>query len=92
MPDSPVPISLALLRIFIYTTCCVVALLPQQLLEFRYFIIPYLLFRVHIPQGTKPGLLAELMLYGTVNTATVWLFLYRPFHWPNSDNEQRFMW
>ena len=79
-------------RIFLYAVCCTVALLPQQLLEFRYFILPYLLFRVHIPQGVWPSLVAELLLYVAVNGATVWLFLYRPFHWPDSDSEQRFMW
>ncbi len=45
--------------------------------------------------GGRPyflGLLAELCCYGAVNVLTILLFLYKPFHWPDSSDWQRFMW
>ena len=81
-----------LYRILLYCVCCMVTLVPQKLLEFRYFILPYLLLRLHMPQGSRLSLVAELLLYSAVNGLTIWLFLYRPFHWPDSQNQQRFMW
>ena len=80
------------LWVLLYCVCCFVALVPQSLLEFRYFIIPYLLLRLHLPQGTMLSLVAEFGTHTALNVITIWLFLYRPFHWPSSAAEQRFMW
>lgn len=80
------------LWVLLYCVCCFVALVPQSLLEFRYFIIPYLLLRLHLPQGTMLSLVAEFGLHTALNVVTMYLFLYRPFHWPDSAAEQRFMW
>ena len=84
-------------RILLYFICCFTALVPQQLIEFRYYIIPYLIFRIYIP---KPhdwrlflSLCSELLLYTSINTVTIYLFLYRPFRWDNTPGQmQRFMW
>ena len=80
------------LWVLLYCVCCVVALVPQSLLEFRYFIIPYLLLRLHLPHETKLSLVAEFGLYTALNVLTIYLFLYRPFLWPGSTAKQRFMW
>ena len=72
--------------------CSFVTLVPQKLLEFRYFIIPYILFRLHIKTATYPELLIEFLVYIFVNTVTLYLFLYHPFYWPLDDSVQRFMW
>uniref|UniRef100_A0A0E9X1D1 Dol-P-Glc:Glc(2)Man(9)GlcNAc(2)-PP-Dol alpha-1,2-glucosyltransferase n=1 Tax=Anguilla anguilla TaxID=7936 RepID=A0A0E9X1D1_ANGAN len=72
--------------------CLTAATVPQKLLEFRYFILPYLLYRVHIPLPSTPRLLAEFGLYTLVNAATLYIFISKTFHWPDSTDVQRFMW
>ncbi|XP_056434295.1 dol-P-Glc:Glc(2)Man(9)GlcNAc(2)-PP-Dol alpha-1,2-glucosyltransferase [Gadus macrocephalus] len=72
--------------------CVLAATVPQRLLEFRYFIVPYLVFRLHMPLPSLPRLLLELALHAAVNAATLYLFLARPFLWPGSEDTQRFMW
>ena len=83
---------LLLFRILLYLVSCSTALIPQALLEFRYYIIAYLLFRLHSPAPSLLGAMAELATYTVINIITIYLFLYRPFLWPDSDELQRFMW
>lgn len=80
------------LRIVLFSVCCGVALVPQALLEFRYYTVPFLFLRLHLAPHTPLAAVAELVLYSSVNMVTLWLFLYRPFLWPNEENWQRFMW
>ena len=85
--------------------CLVVAVVPQLLLEFRYFILPYIFFR--LPTPLVPTKLSRLQVRPTsvrclavetammvvVNLATLALFLYRPFTWESEPGVlQRFMW
>ncbi|XP_075455885.1 dol-P-Glc:Glc(2)Man(9)GlcNAc(2)-PP-Dol alpha-1,2-glucosyltransferase [Ascaphus truei] len=75
-----------------FLVCLLVATVPQKLLEFRYFILPYLIFRLNISIPSQTKLLLELALYLTVNALTFHLFLNATFHWPDSEETQRFMW
>ncbi|KAG9335889.1 hypothetical protein JZ751_003546 [Albula glossodonta] len=75
-----------------FLACLTAATVPQKLLEFRYFILPYLLYRVHIPLPSVSRLLLELGLYTAVNIATLYIFINKTFHWPDSTEIQRFMW
>ncbi|XP_066283138.1 dol-P-Glc:Glc(2)Man(9)GlcNAc(2)-PP-Dol alpha-1,2-glucosyltransferase-like [Branchiostoma lanceolatum] len=76
----------------VFFVCVLVATVPQKLLEFRYFIVPYLLYRVHVRVTCYYRLLAELVLYTAVNAVTVYLFVAKPFLWPDSSEQQHFMW
>ncbi|XP_028305737.1 dol-P-Glc:Glc(2)Man(9)GlcNAc(2)-PP-Dol alpha-1,2-glucosyltransferase [Gouania willdenowi] len=75
-----------------FLVCLLVATVPQKLLEFRYFIVPYLMYRLHMPLPSVPRLVAEFLLYTAVNAVTIYMFVWRPFHWPNSTATHRFMW
>ncbi|KAG5267959.1 hypothetical protein AALO_G00227850 [Alosa alosa] len=75
-----------------FSACLLASTVPQKLLEFRYFIMPYLLYRLHLPLAPTRRLLLELGLYTAVNAATIYVFLHRPFQWPDSTAVQRFMW
>ncbi|KAM6986518.1 dol-P-Glc:Glc(2)Man(9)GlcNAc(2)-PP-Dol alpha-1,2-glucosyltransferase [Aplochiton taeniatus] len=75
-----------------FLACLMAATVPQKLLEFRYFIVPYLLYRVHMPLPSLNRLLLEFLLYSVVNAATLYIFVNKTFHWPNSTDVQRFMW
>lgn len=84
-------------RIMLYLICCFTVLVPQQLIEFRYYIIPFLIFRIHIPKShdwrLTASLCCELSLYSAINILTIYLFLYQPFQWPHLPGQtQRFMW
>ncbi|XP_067420508.1 dol-P-Glc:Glc(2)Man(9)GlcNAc(2)-PP-Dol alpha-1,2-glucosyltransferase [Emydura macquarii macquarii] len=76
----------------IYFVCVFAVTVPQKLLEFRYFILPFLIYRLNIPVPPISRLLVELMFYIVVNAVTFHLFLNRTFQWPNSEEIQRFMW
>ncbi len=70
-----------------------VALAPQLLLEFRYFIVPYLLYRLHVRPTSWWKLWAETALYAAVNAFTVLLFVFKPFRWEHDpSNVQRIIW
>lgn len=73
--------------------CCVcISVVPQKLLEFRYFIIPYLILRLNMNIQSWCQILGEFVLYVAVNIVVFYLFLYRPFKWEGSEEIQRFIW
>lgn len=89
------------------TCCCAaVSVVLQELIECRYFIVPFVLVRLELhslawpekpsAQRLKSALwptLCELVLYLAVDAGTLYLFLYRPFRWTNDPKRlQRFMW
>ncbi|ORX88362.1 hypothetical protein K493DRAFT_236820 [Basidiobolus meristosporus CBS 931.73] len=78
----------------LYVVSISLALVPSPLLEFRYFILPFLMIRIHASPKREPitRLLLELTIYVVVNSLTFYMFLYRPFTWPNVEELQRFMW
>lgn len=76
----------------IFGICIVAATIPQKLLEFRYFILPYIIFRLNIKEGSWLQLSAEMLLSIFINCTAVYLFVNKPFKWENSMELQRFMW
>lgn len=84
-----------------YAIALLITLVPSPLIEPRYFLVPYMLLRLHIrPVVEESGvwsmrLIGEGSLYGVVNAMTLGMFLYRP--WQSRPGEwegvwQRFMW
>lgn len=48
-----------------------------------------------VDEARKPSFIAclmELVWYALINGVTLYLFLYRPFRWPDLEDWQRFMW
>ena len=76
----------------VYFICLVLSLVPQQLLEFRYFIIPYVIYRLNLRYGSYVAIFHEILLYVFVNAATVYLFGEHPFVWQDQKELMRFMW
>ena len=71
----------------------VLNLTPQLLLEFRYFIIPYLIYRLQVRPVSWWQLVLENLLYLSVNFATIYLFIDKPFRWDHEPEDlQRFIW
>lgn len=72
--------------------CIFVSTVPQKLLEFRYFIIPYIMVRIQFKIKSELLPYFELILYTAVNYITMYLFLHHTFSWETSNAVQRFMW
>lgn len=76
-----------------FSVCLCAALIPQKLIEFRYFIIPYYIYRLNLNQTSIKEVLVELIFNALVNAATIYIFFNKTFYWPdNSVEVQRFMW
>lgn len=76
---------------FIFATSA--CLLPVHLLEPRYFIIPYVLWRLHARKTSFKWLLMELFWNILICGVTFYLFVFKPFEWAHEPGvKQRFMW
>jgi len=84
-----------------YMVALGLTLIPSPLLEPRYFLVPYVMLRLHIRPVVEETscwsirLAIEGCFYGLVNLATIAVFLFRPFWdaqglWDGA--WQRFMW
>lgn len=72
--------------------CIFVATVPQKLLEFRYFIIPYILLRIQFKVKSTWIPFLEFLLYSVINYVVMALFLHYTFMWEDNKEIQRFMW
>ncbi|KAJ3415914.1 glucosyltransferase [Chytridiales sp. JEL 0842] len=80
------------LWILMFVICTAATLVPSPLLEFRYFVIPFFLYRLHLAQPTTNALMWEAVLHILVNAVAFGLFVGKPFRWSHVPDEiQRFM-
>jgi alpha-1,2-glucosyltransferase len=75
------------------------SLITAPLVEPRYFIIPWVIWRLHIPSQAKEKrgydwrLWAETAWFLVINGVTGYVFLYKGFEWKQEPGMvQRFMW
>lgn len=78
--------------ILIYGACTFVSIALQQLIELRYFIIPFLVLRLHMAAVKSRWILLELICYCVMNAAVFYLFATKEIHWQNYDYVQRLIW
>ncbi|XP_033744747.1 putative Dol-P-Glc:Glc(2)Man(9)GlcNAc(2)-PP-Dol alpha-1,2-glucosyltransferase [Pecten maximus] len=76
----------------VFFICLLLSTVPQKLMEFRYFIIPYLILRLNMINESLVHTMMEFVLYAVINAGTIYMFGERPFVWENSNDVQRFMW
>jgi alpha-1,2-glucosyltransferase len=89
--------------VWIMTTLLSVATAP--LVEPRYFIIPWIMWRLRVPYLLRSGsyeprkkasydvrIILETLWLLFINVITGYVFLYRGFSWPNESGVQRFLW
>ncbi|VDO40128.1 unnamed protein product [Onchocerca flexuosa] len=78
---------------FLYILGTATVLVPAHLLEPRYFIVPYIFWRLSYPERRIPIIILELIYELFINTVVLHMFLYRPFEWLHEPGvKQRFMW
>ena len=75
-----------------YIVCVFASLVPHSLLEFRYFIIPFYILRLNIRPPCAKLLVIEMLMYMSINAATIFMFAKRPIYWSDVNTPQRFMW
>ncbi|XP_071448326.1 dol-P-Glc:Glc(2)Man(9)GlcNAc(2)-PP-Dol alpha-1,2-glucosyltransferase [Hetaerina americana] len=75
-----------------FYACFFLSLVFQKLLEFRYFILPFLIIRLNMKVESRWQLLLEFLIFLCSNAYTINLFLTRTFSWADSPDVQRFMW
>ena len=77
------------------TTGVMICWYAVELLELRYFVLPFLLYTLHSPAFAmavqRGSLRLPLVCNILVNAGTLGLFLFRPFTWPDG-SVARFMW
>lgn len=85
--------------LFAITTA--LSLITAPLVEPRYFIIPWVIWRLHVPSARTPdvrkiekvALWMEFFWFLVVIAATCAIFLFGPFEWESEPGRwQRFMW
>lgn len=69
------------------------SLITAPLVEPRYFIVPWVLWRLQVQPTSSVVLSLETAWYGLINAITGFMFLYRSFGWEQEPGaRQRFMW
>ena len=76
----------------LFVICVAAVLVPQKLLEFRYFILPYIFFRLHVREQRLQVILLEILFYVLVNAFTIIVFLKKTFNWDDLAEPQRIIW
>jgi len=77
----------------IYFTSLCLVLIPTPLIEFRYFILPFLFYRLHVDVPSSKVLIFQLIGFVGLNLLTLYVFVFRHFTWSDHPDElQRFMW
>ena len=66
-------------------------LVPAHLLEPRYFTVPFYLVFLHMRTPSARTLAAVALLWAAADAVTLYLFLARPFAWPDG-TVARFIW
>lgn len=76
----------------VFAVCATAALALQQLIELRYFIMPFLYVRLLATPPSSKWLLLELIFYVAVNGAAFYLFATKEIRWHDNDAVQRLIW
>ncbi|VDN27582.1 unnamed protein product [Gongylonema pulchrum] len=79
--------------VLLYILGTVAVVVPVHLVEPRYFITSYVIWRLSYVDRPLTVLLLELLYEAIVNVFVLYLFLAKPFEWPHEPGvKQRFMW
>jgi alpha-1,2-glucosyltransferase len=78
-------------RLLLFLFCTILVTVPNGLLEFRYFIIPYIFLRLNAETSLESSLL-ELLQQLFIISSMHYLFTHKTFHWADSPELQRIMW
>lgn len=78
--------------LFCFTVCLFTAVGLQKLLEIRYFLIPYLIIRLHMRNVKLKYCLVELIVNIALNIFTFYTFFNKEIVWSDYKEIQRMIW
>lgn len=76
----------------IYALCTIISIALQQLIEVRYFIIPFLIARLSTTSVKFKLIILELVFYLAINAIVFYVFSTKEIYWENYDYVQRLIW
>lgn len=76
----------------VFAMCTTLSLVPQSLLEFRYFLIPFVIWRLNVTRGSVRQYVMEFTFNAAINLLTIYIFICKKFAWDGEAGDQRFMW
>lgn len=76
----------------IFSICTFAAISFQQLIEIRYFIIPFLLIRLHTSQINSKHLFIEFLSFVLINAFVFVTFFSKEIYWSDYEQVQRLIW
>lgn len=75
-----------------FVVSTVLTLCLQQLIEVRYFLIPFLLLRLNRTEVTKKWTFVELLVNIGINYLTFTIFFNKKVRWSDFDEDQQIIW
>lgn len=82
-----------LLAKLLFSLLIIVTIVPQQLLELRYFIVPYLLWRLHLKKSsTRWTIFLELVWALFINAVTLYIFATKTIKYSDAEPNSRIIW
>lgn len=76
----------------IFSICTFAAIAFQQLIEVRYFIIPFLLVRLNTSPIKRKHLILEFLSYTLINAFVFRTFFSKEIYWSDFEQVQRLIW
>lgn len=81
-------VSLAL----VYVPCTLLVLVLQKMIEVRYFLIPYVLLRLHMRNVSFKQLILEFIFFFVINYLTLNIFFTKNIYWVEYTHPQKLIW
>lgn len=81
-------VSLAL----VYIPCTFLVLILQQMIEVRYFLIPYVLLRLNVTSVSLKQLICEFVFFCVINYLTMNIFFTKNIYWVEYTQPQKLIW
>lgn len=75
-----------------YILCTIVSIAFQQLIEIRYFIIPFMIARISTSSVKFKLLVFELIIYLSINVIFFYIFATKEIYWSDYAHVQRLIW
>lgn len=75
-----------------YIICVDMSLIPQLLVEPRYFILPYIFYRLSMKRPEKWQIYLESLTIFTINCLQFFIFSSKVFYWKDQPYGQRISW
>lgn len=75
-----------------YMLCTTVSIALQQLIEMRYFLIPFMIARLSTSSVKFKFLILELVIYLSINGTFFYIFSTKEIYWEDYSYAQRLIW